>query len=59
LPYYLGIAQMTEKDVIRQLPEEKRIGVISSEEPESMKITDFELKFFKRFGELSFSWFSR
>jgi len=59
LPYYVGTAQMTTKDIIRQLPEKNRIGVITSEEPGSMKIPGFTLESYKKFGELSFCWFTR
>ena len=57
LPYYVGTAQMTDQDIIKVLPKVKRIGVIASEEPETIKIDGFELKSFIKFGELSFSWF--
>ncbi len=59
LPFYVGTAQMSDEDIIRQLPDKERIGVISSEEPESMQINGFALKSYQEFGELSFSWFSR
>lgn len=57
LPYYVGTAQMTDKDIIFQLPDKEKIGVISSEEPESMKIENYKLDSYKKFGSLSFSWF--
>ena len=59
LLYFVGTAQMTEKDIVRQLPDKKRIGVISSEEPYSMEILGFSLESFKKFGSLSFSWFAK
>ena len=59
LPYYVGTAQMTEKDIIQQLPDKKRVGVISSEEPNSMEILDYQLKNYQQFGSLYFSWFIR
>jgi hypothetical protein len=57
LPYYVGTAQMTDQDIIKVLPKVERIGVIASEEPETIKIDGFGLKSFIKFGELSFSWF--
>lgn len=57
LPYYVGTAQMTNEDIVLELPEKDRIGVISSEEPESMRIKNYKLKTYQKFGSLSFSWF--
>jgi len=59
LPYYVGTAQMTEKDIIKKLPNRQKIGVISSEEPEKIEIENYQLKEYKKFGSLSFSWFER
>lgn len=57
LPYYVGTAQMTDKDIISVLPDKKEIGVISSEKPESIKIKNYKLKSYQKFDSLSFSWF--
>lgn len=57
LPYYVGTAQMAGGDVILQLPDKEKFGVVSSEEPESMEIENYKLKNYKKFGSLSFSWF--
>jgi uncharacterized membrane protein len=57
LPYYVGTAQMTENDIIKVLPDKNKIGVISSEQPESMQINNYRLLDYQKFGELSFSWF--
>lgn len=57
LPYYVGTAQMTDKDILTQLPERGKIGVISSEEPESMAVGNYKLLDYKKFESLSFSWF--
>lgn len=57
LPYYVGTAQMTDKDIIKQLPDKKRVGVIGSEEPSSMEIVGFTLGSFEKFDSLYFSWF--
>lgn len=57
LPYYVGTAQMTDKDIIKQVPDKKRIGAISSEDPNSMEILDYQLKNYQQFGSLYFSWF--
>lgn len=57
LPYYVGTAQMTEKDIVADLHNKERVGVISSEEPEKIIINDYQLETYKKFGSLSFSWF--
>jgi hypothetical protein len=59
LPYYVGTAQMTKSDIIKILPNINKIGVISSEQPESMEINNYRLLNYQKFGELSFSWFVR
>ena len=57
LPYYVGTAQMSNEDILKKLPDLKKIGVISSEEPELMEIEDYQLESFEKFDPLSFSWF--
>lgn len=57
LPYYIGTAQMTEKDIIKKLPKKDRIGVIGSENPPLMEISNYHLLNYKQFGLLYFSWF--
>lgn len=57
LPYYVGTAQMTPQDIVAQLPDKNRIGVISSVEPNSMIINSYYLDNYQQFGPLTFSWF--
>jgi hypothetical protein len=57
LPYYVGTAQMTDKDTVDNLPQLPKIGVISSENPANIKIDNYHLKDYQKFGSLSFSWF--
>jgi len=57
LPYYVGTAQMTDKDIITQLPKKERIGVISSENPQSIQLENYQLLNYKQFDSLYFSWF--
>lgn len=59
LVYFVGTAQMTEKDIIKQLPDKKRVGVVSSEDPNSMEILNCQLKNYQQFGSLYFSWFEQ
>jgi len=57
LPYYVGTAQMTEDDIVKQLPDKKRIGVISSESPERIEIENYLLDRCEKFKSLRFCWF--
>jgi len=44
LPFFVGTAQMTPEDVVYTLPEENKIGVITSDSPESVNIDGFSIK---------------
>jgi uncharacterized membrane protein len=57
LPYYVGTAQMTDKDIITNLPRLNRIGVIASEKPETINIQNYQLVTYRQFDSLYFSWF--
>lgn len=59
LPYYVGTAQMTDKDIIKELPDKKRIGVITSGPVEEVSIKNYSLESVNHFGELKFVWFKR
>jgi len=58
LPYYVGTAQMTEKDIVKIIPQEfSEIGVIGSEEPAKININDYHLESFQKFEKFYFSVF--
>jgi len=54
LPFYVGTAQMTDRDVVYQLPEEKQIGLISSDPPDSIEIPGYRIKDYHQIGPLYF-----
>ena len=57
LPYYVGTAQMTDKDILRKLPDVKRIGVITSGNITEIKLPAYKEQSEKVFGELKFVWY--
>ncbi len=60
LPYYVGTAQMTEKDIIKTIPQEvSKVGVISSEEPTKINISEYRLESFQKFEKFYFSIFAK
>jgi len=56
LPFYVGTAQMTEKDVVYQLPENQEIALVSSEHPDSMKIDNYQIDRYHKIDSLYFVW---
>lgn len=57
LPFYVGTAQMTEEDVINQLPENQKIALISSDHPDLIKINGRQIESFENFdNSLYFVW---
>jgi hypothetical protein len=60
LPFYVGTAQMTEEDVLKEVPKKiNRVGVITSGD-----IAEIELPYYteieaKTFGELKFVWYQK
>ncbi|MBI2008512.1 hypothetical protein HYS82_02540 [Candidatus Amesbacteria bacterium] len=58
LPFYVGVAQMTAEDTVRDLPKVKegRLGVIASEPVDKIVLPGFKLLEYKQFGELVFGW---
>jgi len=57
LPLYVGTAQMTEEDTIKELPKvEGRLGVISSEPISEIELPGYELTEEKGFAGIGFSW---
>ncbi len=59
LPFYTGIALMEEGDVIEKLPDEEKIGAISSAPPNEVQITGLEIEKSKQFESLWFLWLKR
>jgi uncharacterized membrane protein len=58
LPFYVGIAQMTNDDTIKALPEAKRIGVIS-DFGEDISLPNYHQTTSEKFGNLEFSWWEK
>jgi mannosyltransferase len=59
LPFYTGIALMEEGDLIEKLPDEEKIGAISSAPPNEVQITGLEIEKSKQFESLWFLWLKR
>ena len=59
LPYYVGTAQMTKDDVIKEIPNVKRIGVITSGSEDEIKIKNYSIDEVKKFGELKVVWLKK
>lgn len=60
LPFYVGTAQMTDADILRIIPEaKKRIGVVTSGNPNEVELPGFDLESEKQFGDLKFLWFTK
>ena len=56
LPFYVGTALMEENDIIKKLPKTKRLGVITSGDPQNVSLPGFRLQEKHEFGELKFLW---
>lgn len=56
LPFYVGTAQMTKDDVVGRLPENKEIGVITSDDPYQIRISGHRVKDFYQLDSLYFVW---
>jgi len=56
LPFYTGTALMKEDDVVRNLPEGKEIGIITSAPIEEVEIPGYHQIKIQSFGQLSFIW---
>jgi hypothetical protein len=61
LPLWVGTAQMTEEDRVKDLPEEaKRLGVITSESVDQVRLEeDWQMTDLIEVGELKLIWFER
>ena len=59
LPFYVGTAQMTASDVVFKLPANKPIGLVSSDDPQSIKIEGYQIKKFHQLNSLYFIWLEK
>ena len=60
LPFYVGTAQMTNKDILRKIPDNaKRVGIITSGQIKEINLPNYKLKASKTFGELKFLWYQK
>ena len=59
LPFFVGTAQMTKKDVIYTPPPNSRIGVITSGPIEEVMIPDYQEKEIKEFADLKVIWLEK
>ncbi|HUS52144.1 MAG TPA: glycosyltransferase family 39 protein [Candidatus Bathyarchaeia archaeon] len=59
LPFYTGTALMQTEDIISTLPDEEKIGAISSAPPEEVQIAGFEIEKSQKFDRLWFLWLKR
>jgi len=57
LPFYVGTALMREEDILRELPQAPRIGVISSGSIEELALPGYTRDSIRRFDSLSFAWY--
>jgi len=54
LPFYVGTAQMTDKDIVSEIPPSERIGIITSGQDEEVNVRGYKKESVKIFGELKF-----
>ncbi len=59
LPYYTGTALMEEEDTITQLPNEEKIGLITSAPPEEVSLPGYSIEKTKKFDGLYFLWMEK
>ena len=60
LPFYVGTAQMTEKDILKEIPTDAiRVGVVTSGNIEEVLLTDYIEEESVTFGELKFLWLQK
>ena len=59
LPFYTGTALMEEKDITKDLPDKKEIGVITSAPIDQVKIPGYYQTKYQQFGELKFLWMEK
>lgn len=58
-PFYIGTALMELEDIVTKLPKKERIGVITSDSPESVYLPYYKLERTYYFDSLKFIWFTR
>lgn len=58
-PFYIGTALMEKGDIIKELPREERIGVITSDRPGSVYLPYYKLEKIYYFDDLKFIWFTK
>jgi len=56
LPFYVGTALMEENDVVNQLPDKEKIGLITSANPEDVVMPGYTIEITKQFESLWFLW---
>lgn len=59
LPFYTGTALMEKNDVINQLPDEEKIGLITSANPQDVVVPGYTIEKSKQFNSLHFLWLER
>jgi len=59
LPFYVGTAQMTPEDVISHHLDEQTIGIITSDDPYSLKIEGYQMQTFHQNDSLYFVRFTK
>ena len=60
LPFYVGTAQMTDADVLREIPKKiNRVGVITSGNIAEIELPYYTEREAKTFGELKFVWYQK
>jgi mannosyltransferase len=59
LPFYVGTAQMTQGDIIKEIPEDaERVGVVTSGPVEEIDLPGYKEEERKTFNELKFIWYT-
>ena len=60
LPFYVGTAQMTKKDILKEIPEDAvRVGVVTSGNPDEIVLPDYGVEDSRNFGDLKFIWLQK
>jgi len=60
LPFYVGTAQMTDEDILREIPKKiNRVGVITSGDIAEIELPYYTEREAKTFGDLKFVWYQK
>lgn len=59
LPFYTGTALMEKGDVITQLPDEEKLGLITSANPNEVIVPYYSIEKIKQFDSLWFLWLNK